>query len=243
MRGLLYWAIQRKWLFISLLVGVILLLQPLPADLTPNGREVLVIALITVILFVTEAIPLPAVALLIPVLQVLFSIDSPTDVAHSFMNDSVFFILGSLMLAVAIVKQKIDRRLAVILFRFTGPKVDRIVFGLVAFSACLASLIGEHTVAAIMMPVVLSLLRHSSDEQRPSPRLAGLLLFSIAYSCAIAGIGTPSGGARNAVMIEYWSRLFGEHVSYVEWIKYAYPMVVLQVPILAIILLNRFVPE
>ena len=124
------------------------------------------IALITMILFVTEAIPLPAVALLIPVLQVLFGIDSPTEVAHSFMNDSVFFILGSFMLAVAIVKQKIDRRLAVVLFRFTGPKVNRIVFGLIAFSACLASLIGEHTVAAIMMPVVLSLIRYSSDEQR-----------------------------------------------------------------------------
>jgi len=243
MRGLLYWAIQRKWLFAGLLAGVLLLLPPLPVDLTPHGRQVLVIALITMILFVTEAIPLPAVALLIPVFQVLFGIDSPTEVAHSFMNDSVFFILGSLMLAVAIVKQKIDRRLAVVLFRFTGPKVDRIVFGLIAFSACLASLIGEHTVAAIMMPVVLSLIRHSSDEQRGSPRLAALLLFSIAYSCAIAGIGTPSGGARNAVMIEYWSRLFREHVSYFKWIKYAYPMVILQAPILAIILLNRFIPE
>src|SRR5262245_11292497 len=149
------------------------------------------------------------------------------------MNDSVFFILGSLMLAVAIVKQRLDRRLAVAIFRLTGPKIDRIVLGLVAVSAFLASLIGEHTVAAIMMPVVMSLIRHAGDEPKNTPRLSALLLFSIAYSCAIAGLGTPSGGARNAIMIEYWSRLYQIEVSYFGWIRYAYPLVILQVPVLS----------
>ncbi len=243
MRSLLYWAIRRRWLLVAFVAGGLLLLPPLPTGLTPHGRQALVIALVTMILFVTEPIPLPAIALMIPVLQVLLGIDTPADVAHSFMNDSVFFILGSLMLAVAIVKQKIDRRLAVMIFRITGPKIQHIVLGLVAFSALLASLIGEHTVAAIMMPVVMRLIEHSSDINRRSPRLASLLLFSVAYSCAIAGIGTPSGGARNAIMIEYWSRLFDLRVSYFDWIKYAYPMVLLQVPVLGFVLLKRFRPE
>ena len=243
MRSVLYWAIQRRWLLIAFLSGAFFLLLPLPAGLTPHGRQALVIALVTMILFVTEPVPLPAIALSIPVLQVLFGIDSPADVAHSFMNDSVFFILGSLMLAVGIVKQKVDRRLAVVIFRVTGPKVRHIVFGLIAVSAFLASLIGEHTVAAIMMPVVMSLIVHSSDGEHASPRLAALLLFSVAYSCAIAGVGTPSGGARNAIMIEYWSRLFDRRVSYLDWILYAYPMVILQAPMLALILLWRFKPE
>jgi sodium-dependent dicarboxylate transporter 2/3/5 len=243
MKGILYWAIQHKWLLVAFSLGAVLLALPLPPDLSVHGRHSLVIACVAMALFITEPIPLPAIALMIAVSQVLFGIASPSQVAHSFMNDSVFFILGSLMLAVAIVKQNIDRRLAVLIFRITGPKVSRIVFGLIVFSALLASLIGEHTVAAIMMPVVMSLVRHSSDDPRGTPRLAALLLFSVAYSCAIAGIGTPSGGARNAIMIEYWSRLFDRNVSYFDWIRYAYPMVVLQVPVLGLILLNRFVPE
>ncbi len=243
MRSVLYWAIQRRWLLIAFAVGGVLLLLPLPTGLTPHGRQALVIAFVAMILFVSEPIPLPAIALMIPVLQVLLGIDTPADVAHSFMNDSVFFILGSLMLAVAIVKQKVDRRLAVMIFRITGPKIQHIVFGLIAFSSFLASLIGEHTVAAIMMPVVMRLVEYSSDARRGSHRLASLLLFSVAYSCAIAGIGTPSGGARNAIMIEYWSRLFDRRVSYFDWIMYAYPMVLLQAPVLGFVLLRRFRSE
>src|SRR5437867_10659518 len=243
MRSLLYWAIQHRWLLMALLIGVLLLLPALPQDLTTHGRQALVIAIVAIILFTTEPIALPGVALLIAVSQVFFGIASPTEVAHSFMNDSVFFILGSLMLAAVIVKQRLDRRLAVAIFRITGPKIERIILGLIVVSTLLASVIGEHTVAAIMMPVAMSLIRHSTDDPKRVPKLSALLLFSIAYACAIAGLGTPSGGARNAIMIEYWSRLYEIKVSYFDWIKYAYPMVLLQAPVLTFILLRRFKPE
>src|SRR5438034_3623747 len=243
MKGFLYWAMQHKWLLFAFLIGGLILIPPPPPDLGPHARQALVIALVAMILFITEPIPLPAIALLIAVFEVLFSIASPTQVAQTFMNDSVFFILGSLMLAVAIVKQRLDRRLAVTIFRVTGPKIDRIILGLVVVSAFLASLIGEHTVAAIMMPVAMSLIRHATDNPKRTPRLSALLLFSIAYACAIAGLGTPSGGARNAIMIEYWSRLYQIRVSYFDWIKYAYPLVILQTPVLWSVLLRRFKPE
>jgi sodium-dependent dicarboxylate transporter 2/3/5 len=243
MRGFLYWVIEHKWLLLSFLIGAALLLLPLPRDLSPHGRQSLVIAFVAMLLFVTEPIPLPAIALMIPVFQVIFGINTPTEAAHSFMNDSVFFILGSLMLAVAIVKQRLDRRLAVLIVRLTGPKIQNVTMGLICVSAFLASLIGEHTVAAIMMPVSMSLIQNTGENPRKLPGLAALLLFSIAYSCAIAGLGTPSGGARNAIMIEYWSRLFGREVSYFGWIKYAYPMVILQVPVVAFVLRRVFTPE
>ena len=63
------------------------------------------------------------------------------------------------------------------------------MLGLIIVSAGLASVIGEHTVAAIMMPVAMSLIRHASDDPKKCPQLSALLLFSIAYACAIAGIG------------------------------------------------------
>jgi len=243
MRSFLYWIIRHKWLLFAFLIGGSLLLPPPPPDLTPHGRQALVIAVVSMVLFITEPVPLPAIALMIAIFQVLFRIATPSEVAHAFMNDSVFFILGSLMLAVAIVKQRLDRRLAVAIFRFTGPKTGRILLGLIAVSAVLASLIGEHTVAAIMMPVVMSLIRHTSDDPRKTPNLTAMLLFSIAYSCAIAGVGTPSGGARNAIILEYWTRLYQIKVSYFDWTRYAYPMVVLQAPVLAFVLLRTFKPE
>ena len=78
---------------------------------------------------------MPAVAILILILEVIFGIDTPNGVAESFMSDAVFFIMGSLMLAVAIVSQGLDKRLALGIIRMTGNKTWRIVFVFVAISA------------------------------------------------------------------------------------------------------------
>ena len=87
----------------------------------------------------------------------------------------------------------------------TGNKTWRIVFGFVAISAILSSFIGEHTVAAMMLPVALTLVRNTSEDKAVVHTLAKLLLFSIAYGCAMGSIGTPSGGGRNVIMIGYIS--------------------------------------
>jgi len=77
-------------------------------------------------------------------------------------------------------------------------------------------------------------------------------LFSISYGCSVAGIGTPSGGARNAIMIGYWKEFFYDPtnpetykflVDYVTWMAYAYPVFLLQLPLVTVILLWTFKPE
>ena len=186
---------------------------------------------------------MPAVAILILILEVIFGIDTPNGVAESFMSDAVFFIMGSLMLAVAIVNQGLDKRLALGIIRMTGNKTWRIVFGFVAISAILSSFIGEHTVAAMMLPVALTLVRNTSEDKAVVHTLAKLLLFSIAYGCAMGSIGTPSGGGRNVIMIGYISEFGLGNISYLKWIKYAYPMLILEIPLAVVILWFTFRPE
>ena len=186
---------------------------------------------------------MPAVAILILILEVIFGIDTPNGVAESFMSDAVFFIMGSLMLAVAIVSQGLDKRLALGIIRMTGNKTWRIVFGFVAISAILSSFIGEHTVAAMMLPVALTLVRNTSEDKAVVHTLAKLLLFSIAYGCAMGSIGTPSGGGRNVIMIGYISEFGLGNISYLKWIKYAYPMLILEIPLAVVILWFTFRPE
>ncbi|PJB95182.1 MAG: hypothetical protein CO080_09110 [Nitrospirae bacterium CG_4_9_14_0_8_um_filter_70_14] len=236
--------VERKWLVVGFIVGAILLVLPTPLGLTRQGMAVLTITVVATVFFITEAVPLPTVALMIAVFQVLLLGVSSREVARSFMSDSVFFIMGSLMLAVAIVKQNLDRRIALFILNLTGPKISRIVFGVVTVSAIIASFIGEHTVAAMMLPVGITLVRLTSDKPRENiPGLAALLMFSIAYGCSIAGIGTPSGGARNAIMMGYWSEFGIAQIGYLDWMIYCYPMVLIQIPFLVAILLFTFRPE
>ncbi len=247
-----YFFWEKRWLFLAFLVGIIMLSLPLPEGLSYEAMLVLTMSVVATILFVTEPIPLPAVALLIIVGQVfLLKIDSSV-VAKSLMTDSVLFIMGSLMLAVAIVKQQLDKRIAFAIVRITGTKTINICFGISVVSGLLASFIGEHTVAAMMLPVGITLIQLTSDDPRKVRNLAAVLLLSIAYGCAVAGIGTPSGGARNAIMIGYWKEFFFDPlnpdtrvflVDYVTWMAYAYPVFLIQLPLVTVILLLTFRPE
>lgn len=251
-RAWLSYLFARRWLFIAAVVGLVLLHLPTPEGLTHEGHIVLVMAAVSTILFVTEPIPLPTVALLIIVGQVLLIGMDSSDVARSLMSDSVLFIMGSLMIAVAVVKQQLDKRLAFLIVRFTGTKTANICMGISLVSGLLASFIGEHTVAAMMLPVGVTLIRLTSDDMRQVRSLAAVLLFSISYGASIAGIGTPSGGARNAIMIGYWREFFYDPanpetwkyaVDYMRWMVFAYPLFLIQVPFVTAVLFHTFKPK
>ena len=243
---------EKKWFYVAMLVGVTMLQLPLPDGLSHEGLVVLTMSVVATILFVTEPVPLPTVALMIICSQVLLlGIDS-TEVSKSLMTDSVLFIMGSLMLAVAVVKQKLDKRIAWWLVRITGTRTSRICFGISVTSGLLASFIGEHTVAAMMLPVGITLITLTSDNPKKVRNLAAVLLLSIAYGCSIAGIGTPSGGARNAIMIGYWKEFFFDPtnpetyhfiIDYIKWMMFAYPIFLLQLPVVTFILFTTFRPE
>jgi hypothetical protein len=251
-RTLLVYLLAKKWLFFAVLVGIAMLDLPLPEGLTEAGRIVLTMSVVATILFVTEPIPLPAVALLIVVGQVLLLGLDSSEVARSLMSDSVLFIMGSLMIAVAVVKQKLDKRLAFLIIRFTGTRTSNVCMGIALVSGVLASFIGEHTVAAMMLPVGVTLISLTSDDPARVRRLAIVVLLSISYGASIAGIGTPSGGARNAIMIGYWREFFFDPgnpetfryaVDYLKWMAFAYPVFLIQIPFVTSILLWTFRPK
>lgn len=247
-----YFFWEKRWFFVAIVLGFTLMTMPQPVGLTREGQIVLTMSVIAIILFVTEPIPLPTVALLIIVGQVILLGLESTTVAKTLMTDSVLFIMGSLMLAVAVVKQGLDKRIAWFIVRITGTKTSRICFGISVVSGLLASFVGEHTVAAMMLPVGITLITLTSDDPKKVRGLAAVLLFSISYGCSVAGIGTPSGGARNAIMIGYWKEFFFDPtnpetrkflIDYVTWITYAYPVFLIQLPLVTFILLRTFRPE
>ncbi len=226
-----------------MIVSVILFVLPAPSGLSLSGYRILIIVFIALTLIISEALPLPGIAFFIIILEVYFGIGEANDIAKSFMNDAVFFIMGSLMLAVAIVRQGWDKRIALGIIKLTGSKTHRVAFGFAALSAVLASFVGEHTVAAIMLPIALTLIKYTSKDRKKIWRLSAYLLFSIAYGSLIGSVGTPSGGGRNVILIHYWQEFGMPRISYLEWMKFAYPLIFIQIPVLSWLLWKTFPPE
>ena len=233
--SILYWFSQKKWFLFSVLTGIFLVSIGPPIDFVnangePNiaGYHSLVILLMVFILVTSQPIPFPAIALLALVLQVLLRVAPADEVASSLMNDAVLFVMGSLMFAIAIVHQGLDIRLAKIIINIFGRSKRLFIAGLMTISAVLSSFLGEHTIIAIMLPIGLSVIKNI-DSSKPDGKNAVLLtLFSIAYGTIIGSIGTPSGGARNVIMINYIREFSNVTIDYWGWIQYAYPILIIQ---------------
>lgn len=226
--SILFWFSQKKWFVYSILVSIFLLNLSTPIGLSVPAYHSLIILVLVFMLVTFEPIPFPAIALLTLVLQVVLGVAPPDQVASSFMNDAVLFVMGSLMFAIAIVHQGLDIRLARFIVFIFGKSKRMFLAGLMSISAILSSFLGEHTVIAIMLPIGLSVIKNI-DTQQPDGKNAVLItLFSIAYGTIIGSIGTPSGGARNVIMINYLQEFSNVYIDYWKWMKHAYPILIIQ---------------
>ena len=125
----LFWATQKRWFIYAIIIGLILILLPHPSGLTKQGYTTIVILITSLVLIIKEPIPLPAIAIYMLLAQIYGGIDSADGIAKAFMNDAVFFIMGSLMLAVVIIRQGWDSRIALGILKLTGNKTSNIAFG------------------------------------------------------------------------------------------------------------------
>ena len=226
--SILFWFSQKKWFVYSILVSIFLLNLSTPIGLSVPAYHSLIILVLVFMLVTFEPIPFPAIALLTLVLQVVLGVAPPDQVASSFMNDAVLFVMGSLMFAIAIVHQGLDIRLARSIVFIFGKSKRMFLAGLMSISAILSSFLGEHTVIAIMLPIGLSVIKNIDTQQTDGKNAVLITLFSIAYGTIIGSIGTPSGGARNVIMINYLQEFSNVHIDYWKWMKHAYPILIIQ---------------
>ncbi len=210
-----------------------------------NIKVCLAMVAFVVICFLTEAIPLPGVAFCIGLILVFSGIVSYRDVASLFWSDACWFIMGSLMFAAAFVKTGVDRRICLLLFRFLArPKVKWITLIMICVIAPSASFISDHALAAMFLPVAMILYSNSLGKKvAEDGELAKMLVIGVAMACNIGGFGSPSGGARNVILMTYLEDMFGITVGYGQWILYGMPFVLIMIPVLWVLLNLRFKPK
>ena len=197
-----------------------------------------------VVCFLTEAIPLPGVAFCIGLILVFSGVVGREDVAALFWSDACWFIMGSLMFAAAFVKTGVDKRVCLIMFRnLARPSVRWVTAILILVIAPSAAFISDHALAAMFLPIALILYNNSLTQKVPADReLAKMLMICICMACNIGGFGSPSGGARNVIMMTYMEDMFGITVGYGQWICYGFPFVLIMMPVLWVLLNRRFKP-
>jgi len=198
-----------------------------------------------VLCFLSECIPLPGVAFCIGLILVVTGVLTRQEVAMFYWSDACWFIMGSLMFAVAFVKTGVDKRVCLMMFKkLATPDIKWVTLIFFLIISPLAAFISDHALAAMFLPIGMLLYQNSLTPEVPEdPELAKMLMIAIAMACNIGGPGAPSGGARNVIMMTYLNDMFGYDIGYFQWVTYCIPFVFLMIPVTWIFVNWRFNPK
>ena len=208
-------------------------------------KVAIAMGLFVVFCFLTECIPLPAVAFCIGLILVFTGVISRQEVAMLYWSDACWFIMGSLMFAAAFVKTGVDKRVCLMMFKkLAVPNIKWITLIFFLIITPLAAFISDHALAAMFLPIGMLLYQNSLTREVPEDKeLAKVLMISIAMACNIGGPGAPSGGARNVIMMTYLTDMFGVDIGYFQWVTYCFPFLIVMIPVSWFIVNFRFKPQ
>lgn len=234
---------ERKRRSVGLVLGplaFVLLLAFPPAALSAPAAKLLAVVAWVLVWWITEAIPLPATAILGPALTVVLGVASAKEAFAAFGDPIIFLFLGSFLLAGAMSSHGLDRRIArtILAFPAASSSPRRVVVTFLALSAALSMWLSNSATTAMLYPIALGTLGTlgALGERAGRSPVARTLLLACAYGASAGGIGTPVGSPPNLVAIGQLSTLAGIRVGFVPWLLVAVPILLAMVAAMAVVL-------
>ena len=227
-------------LWLGFLAFVGLLLFPIAPDNMPASRLAAVAAMMA-LWWMTEAIPLFATALLPLVLFPLLGVMAGRETAPIYLNSTIILFIGGFMIALAMQKWDLHRRIALAIIHAVGSSPARIVLGFMVAAAFLAMWMSNTAAAVTMVPIGLAIVlqveerwtsRAPSDAGKVHTFTVGLLL-GIAYGCSVGGLTTLVGTPPNLAFVRIVEILFpdGPAIAFSQWMIVALPVGVIMLAV------------
>jgi solute carrier family 13 (sodium-dependent dicarboxylate transporter), member 2/3/5 len=214
-------------------------LLPVDGALTPAGRTTAAIGLWMAVWWMTEAIPLPATALLPVVAFPLAGVQTAAQTLQPYASDIIFLFMGGFIIGLAMQRWGLHTRIGLAIVRRVGTSPVRLVGGFMAATALLSMWISNTAAAMMMLPVAMSvvqLVQQRMDHPPPATALAlerwGVsLMLGLAYGASIGGLGTLIGSPPNLILASFARTQLGIDISMLDWMLLGVPLVALLLPL------------
>ncbi|MDQ1591345.1 MAG: solute carrier family 13 (sodium-dependent dicarboxylate transporter), er 2/3/5 [Pyrinomonadaceae bacterium] len=214
-------------------VFILLLLLPLPA-LKPEAHRLAAVMAAVVILWVTEALPLPATALAGAAACVVLRVAPARDVFAPFADPLMFLFIGSFIIARAIFLHRLDRRLAfgVLSIKWVGARPGRILVAFGAVTAFISAWISNTATTAMMFAIGMAILAFLFDNEEAggskiNRRYATGLMLMTSFAASIGGLATPIGTPPNVIGLGFIRQLVGVEFPFFKWAMIGTPVVII----------------
>jgi solute carrier family 13 (sodium-dependent dicarboxylate transporter), member 2/3/5 len=191
--------------------------------LSPQGKAAIALFLLAGTWWVFEVLPIGVTGLTIGVVQALFFIRPASDAFKDFMDPSVLFIFGSLIIGAVFTKVGITKRLAYKMLIIVGERTSMIYLGCFVVTALLTHVMAHTAVAATMYPLLLSIYALYGEGDRPTKFGKGLFI-GMAFVAGAGSIITLLGAARGIVALGFYQEITGQDISFFELTFYMFPI-------------------
>lgn len=207
-------------------IGAIFIYVVNPFGVPESSCRVLAVAMLMITWWVTEALPMPVVALLPLVLFPLLKINTIKATAASYGNEVIFLFMGGFMLGLAIEKWNLHRRIALNILRATGTSGNRIILGFILSTGALSMWLSNTATTMMMFPIALSVIHvmkeNNSEGNHRHFNLS--LMLAIAWASNFGGIATIIGTPPNVQFVGYFEKKYNTNIDFLDWMILCAPL-------------------
>ncbi len=229
---------------IGLIVGLITaLIIFLFGNLDPSNPQVTVMAAIAALMaiwWITEAVPLAVTSLIPLILYPFLGLMKADDIASSYINSIIFLFLGGFMIAIAMERWGLHKRIALKIVIFFGGSPNSIIIGFMAASAFLSMWISNTATAIMMLPIAMAIIIKLENEfgKEKINKFSLAILLGVAYASSLGGMATLVGTPPNLVFVKTLNIIFpnSPEVSFGSWMLLALPITIILLAFTAFLL-------
>ncbi|SDT89512.1 solute carrier family 13 (sodium-dependent dicarboxylate transporter), member 2/3/5 [Polaribacter sp. Hel1_33_78] len=234
---------------IGLFLGPIIffLIQFLPITVVSEKADaVIAVAIWMVIWWITETVNIAVTALLPLILFPLLKVMEIADVGANYGSPIIFLFFGGFVLALALEKVKLHKRIALNIIKFTGTTPNKVVLGFMIATAFMSMWISNTASTVVMLPIAISVIKLLVDDSdgftKGDKNFALSIMLGIAFAANAGGIATVIGTPPNSVLIGLLENQYNIQISFLTWMSFGLPFSIIMVVAVYFVLVKWMFP-
>ena len=228
-------------------MACLVLLLPTPESLSPEAHKTAALFLLMGVWWATEAVPVAVTALVPLALFPLLGIVDIQSAANPYANKTIYLFFGGFLIATAIQKWNLHKRIALFVLENTGSNGASLILGFMITAAVISMWVMNTATTIMLLPIGLAVItvvketvRGLSPKETENFQLA--LLLGIAYGATIGGMSTLIGTGPNGMLAAFMADNYDLDISFVDWMKVGVPLSVVMLPACWVILTRIIYP-
>jgi solute carrier family 13 (sodium-dependent dicarboxylate transporter), member 2/3/5 len=232
-------------ILISLIISLLVFFAN-PFSVDAGANRVMAVAALIISLWISEAMPMPVVALLPLVLFPILNIATIETTASSFSNPVIYLFMGGFLIGLAIEKWNLHRRIALNIVRLTGTSGNRIILGFIISTGLISMWLSNTATTMMMFPIALSVIQVMKENHPSQQRIENFsltIMLAIAFASNFGGIATLIGTPPNVAYSAYILKKYNTTIGFFDWMAVCTPLSILMLIILYWVMVKWLYPN